>query len=127
MICPKCGSDKVYPSRLKSDNEFFIVIITNFDPYRCMTCRRRFWRFRWRPRRKQGGGFGFPDVGGELKRLSRSIKEFWPQNRGRMIPLVLKMLLIGALAVGIATIIGYSTGKMKSQPDFAKPTEAAKR
>jgi hypothetical protein len=127
MICPRCGSNKVYPSRLKNDNEFFIVIITNFDPFRCTTCHHRFWRFRWRPRRKEGGRLGFPDVRGELKHLGRSLKEFWPKNRGRMIPLVLKMMLIGALAVAIAAVIAHSTGRMKSQPDFGKPTQATKR
>ena len=127
MLCPKCGSDKVYPSRLKNDNEFFITIVSSFSPYRCTTCQHRWWRFRFRPGRRGDRRSLVPDFKGGFKRLRRDLKMWWPENSGRMIPLAFKVLLIGGLAVVIALLISYSTGRMRSTSDMAHPIKAVKK
>lgn len=127
MLCPKCGSDKVYSSRLKNDNEFFITMVTSFSPYRCTTCQHRWWRFRFRPRRRGDRRSLLPDVRGGFKRLRRDLTLWWPENRGRIIPIAFKALLIGGLAVVIAMIISYSTGRMKDTTQMGNPVKAVKK
>ena len=127
MICPKCGSDKVYPSRLKNDNEYFIAMVTGFDPYRCMTCQHRWWKFHRRGRKPDQGDSKLPDLKKEYQRLRHNVRTFWPENRGRLIPLAFKLIVLAAVAIGIAALLAYSMGRIKpSVPDYAKPTKAIK-
>lgn len=127
MLCPKCDSDKVYPSRLKNDNEFFITMVTSFSPYRCTTCQHRWWRFRFRPNRKGDRRSLAPDFKGGFTRLRRDLKMWWPENRGRIIPLVFKVIVLGGLAVAIAMLISYSTGRMQATPDMVNKVKAVKK
>ena len=127
MVCPKCGSDKVYPSRLRNDNEFFIAMVSSFSPYRCMGCQHRWWRFRFRGKQKGERASLVPDFKGGYHRLRRDLKMWWPQNRGRIIPLTFKVLVLAGIAVAIAMLISYSTEKMKDTSDLSKPTKAIKR
>ena len=44
MKCPRCGSVRVYPSRLRNGFERFRQKVTDRQPYRCHECEWRDWR-----------------------------------------------------------------------------------
>jgi hypothetical protein len=44
MICPSCGSPRVYPSRLRNVYETLRHRLTDKQPYRCHQCGWRRWR-----------------------------------------------------------------------------------
>ncbi len=41
--CPKCGSHRIYPSRLRSPFERLRQAVTEKQPYRCHGCSYRAW------------------------------------------------------------------------------------
>jgi transposase-like protein len=44
MICPSCGSTRVFPSRLRNVIETLRHRLTDKQPYRCHQCGWRRWR-----------------------------------------------------------------------------------
>ena len=44
MICPSCGSNRVFPSRLRNVLERIRQAMTRTQPYRCHQCGWRRWR-----------------------------------------------------------------------------------
>lgn len=44
MKCPSCGSDRVYPSRLRNVFERLRETLTDKQPVRCHQCGWRRWR-----------------------------------------------------------------------------------
>ena len=43
MKCEKCGSSRVYPSRLRNTLERARQAVTGHQPYRCHNCDWRVW------------------------------------------------------------------------------------
>jgi hypothetical protein len=43
MKCGKCGSTRIYPSRLRNVFERARQAVTGFQPYRCHNCDWRVW------------------------------------------------------------------------------------
>ena len=44
MTCPSCGSERVYPSRLRNTIERLRHRLTDRQPYRCHDCGWRRWQ-----------------------------------------------------------------------------------
>lgn len=44
MTCPSCGSQRVFPSRLRNFLESLRYRLTDKQPYRCRQCNWRAWR-----------------------------------------------------------------------------------
>jgi hypothetical protein len=44
MTCPTCGSQRVFPSRLRNALERLRVRLTDKEPHRCRECGWRGWR-----------------------------------------------------------------------------------
>ena len=64
MQCPRCGSTRVFPSRMRSGVERLRHRLSEKQPYRCHTCN---WRA-WRPIAPSA----FPDVQPDDLRTGRS-------------------------------------------------------
>lgn len=54
-VCPDCGGSNIRKSRRKGPVEFVLRWIFNISPYRCMSCNRRYYRFRFHHPVSAGG------------------------------------------------------------------------
>ncbi|MGA1996891.1 MAG: hypothetical protein ABSH45_14035 [Bryobacteraceae bacterium] len=55
MLCPKCKLDRAHRSHRRGVVEHAASILA-FCPYRCVTCNRRFLRFRYAGQSQPAGG-----------------------------------------------------------------------